>query len=147
MFTVGHEYVRRRLHGKYGGQMQGGISTPAQHSFIMLFSGEQGEEYGYRDGWAEGNRYLYTGEGQVGDMAFIRGNELLRDHVGDGKDVHLFEYVQRGIVRYVGQVVCTGYTTRTTPDINGHPDARSSSAEDRWPGQPGPLTSHLRDWA
>ena len=43
---------------------------------------------------------LYTGEGQRGDMDFVRGNLAIRDHVANGKDLHLFEYVQTGYVRY-----------------------------------------------
>ena len=49
MFEVGEEYRRRELHERYGGQEQGGISTPSQHPFIMLFWGDTGEQYGYKD--------------------------------------------------------------------------------------------------
>ena len=31
MFVQGKLYVRRDLHRSYGGQRQGGISTPSQH--------------------------------------------------------------------------------------------------------------------
>jgi hypothetical protein len=43
MFKVGDIHKRTELHSKYGGQKQGGISTPVNHEFIMLFTGEQGE--------------------------------------------------------------------------------------------------------
>jgi 5-methylcytosine-specific restriction enzyme A len=85
----------------------------------MLFTGEQGEEYGYRDGWIAGDVFLYTGEGRTGDMVFKRGNRAVRDHVGDGKDLHLFEYVAVGKVRYVGQMVCTGLRRPEAPDERG----------------------------
>ncbi len=71
MFVLGNTYKRSDLHQKYGGQEQGGISTPSRHSFIMLFTGEQGQQYGYRDGWSEDGLFPYTGEGQRGDMPFV----------------------------------------------------------------------------
>lgn len=120
MFVPGQEYVRREIHDQYGGQQQGGISTPAKHDFIMLFTGEQGEQYGYLDSWTTEGRFLYTGEGQVGDMSFVRGNRAVRDHQGDGKALHLFEYSQQRIVRYVGEMLCTGYRIREGPDAEGN---------------------------
>jgi 5-methylcytosine-specific restriction enzyme A len=92
MFTLGQSYVRREIHAPYGGQMQGGISTPANHPIILIFTGEQGHEHGYHDGWENGV-FLYTGEGQIGDMQSIRGNQAIRDHQINGKDLHVFEYV------------------------------------------------------
>ncbi len=49
MFTIDSEYRRSDLHQAYGGQRQGGISTPTAHPFIMLFTGKTGEDYGYAD--------------------------------------------------------------------------------------------------
>ncbi len=37
MFKIGKIYRRADLHEQYGGQSQGGISTPRAHPFIMLF--------------------------------------------------------------------------------------------------------------
>lgn len=119
MFVVGKTYKRRDLHKLCGGQRQGGISTPSRHSFIMLFSGEQGHQYGYRDRWTEEGLFLYTGEGQRGDMTFVRGNRAIRDHAADGKDLHLFKYDRPGYVQYVGQMVCAGFRERRGPDIEG----------------------------
>lgn len=120
MFTVGQTYKRSDLHKTFGGQEQGGISTPAGHGFLMLFTGEQGGQYGYKDGWTEDGVFFYTGEGQKGDMPFVRGNKAIRDHVADGKDLHLFAYVSRGYVRYVGQMTCTGFHEVSSPDIDGN---------------------------
>ena len=53
MFVLGSTYRRTDLHKSYGGQRQGGISTPSGRNFILLFTGEQGEQYGYWDGWTE----------------------------------------------------------------------------------------------
>jgi len=52
-----------------------------------VFTGEQGKEYGYEDGWM-GDGFLHiAGEGQVGPMAFTRGNRAVRDHVADWQEL------------------------------------------------------------
>lgn len=120
MFVQGTEYRRRDLHDKFGGQQQGGISTPARFPFIMIFTGDSGHTYGYRDGWQSNGVFYYTGEGQEGDMKFIKGNKAIRNHVADGRDLHLFEYIRTGYVRYIGQMQCIGYHVRRGPDRNGN---------------------------
>lgn len=124
MFTRGQSYVRRDIHAELGGQAQGGISTPAQHPVIIIFTGEEGEQYGYRDGWTEDGVFLYTGEGQRGDMEFVRGNRAIRDHISEGKELHLFKIIGGGIVRYRGEMIYTGFERRAAPDIEG--DNRSA---------------------
>ena len=119
MFVPGRTYIRRKLHEEYAGQEQGGISTPRDHPFIMLFTGPQGSEYGYEDGWAPDGIFFYTGEGQVGHMNFVRGNRAVRDHVKERKSLQLFEYVERGHVRYVGEFVSQGHHLEDAPDRNG----------------------------
>lgn len=120
MFVFGNEYKRSDLHAMYGGQKQGGISTPSKHDVIMLFSGEQGHQYGYRDEWTKDGLFLFTGEGQRGDTSFKRGNAAIRDHAANHKDLHLFEYIRKGYVRYVGQMIYTGYRELRRPDIDGN---------------------------
>jgi hypothetical protein len=121
MFTKDEVYKRSELHAKYGGQMQGGISTPARFDFILLFTSPSGEQYGYKDGWVNEKLYLYTGEGQSGDMTFTRGNLAIRNHLDDKKDLHLFEYTKSGFVRYVGQMMYVGFKERKGIDKNGNP--------------------------
>src|SRR5207244_3594673 len=41
------------------------------------------------------------------------------DHIDDGKDLHLFAQVKKGYVRYLGQMVCTGFHTQAGPDTTG----------------------------
>ena len=120
MFILRKTYSRRTLHDQYGGQRQGGCSTPANHNIIFLFTGKQGKKYGYKDEWTENGIFLLTGEGQRGDMTFSRGNSAIRDHVIKGKDLHLFEYVQSGLVKYQGQMVCTGNQNQRGEDVNGN---------------------------
>ena len=123
MFEVGQLYDRRKdIHGPLGGQQQGGICTPQGHPYVVLFTGESGQPYGYKDGWDENGVFLYTGEGQVGDMTFVRGNRAIRDHAQDGKDLLLFEALgKRKPVRYIGAFACAGWDERRGPDKDGHP--------------------------
>lgn len=88
--------LTNELHSQYGGQHQGGINTPAQFSLVMLFTGASGEQHDYTDGWSIDGLFLYTGEGQQGDLTFMCGNTAIRDHVTNGKDFHLFAYVRTG---------------------------------------------------
>jgi 5-methylcytosine-specific restriction protein A len=119
MFEEGKIYRRSELHDKFGGQRQGGISTPRLFPFIMLFSSESGEEFGYVDGFKSKDIYWYTGEGQIGDMQFIRGNRAIKDSNKNGKSIHVFEYVSTGIVRYIGEMSYIKHHESQTPDING----------------------------
>jgi 5-methylcytosine-specific restriction protein A len=120
MFVKGEVYRRRDIHRKYGGQQQGGISTPADHNLIFLFTGERGEEHGYSDTWNDADTFLYTGEGQRGEMSFVRGNKAIRDHLEDGKELHLFSQKSKGFVEYIGQMVCNGYHFKNGPDTDGN---------------------------
>src|SRR3954469_15641493 len=100
-------YNRRRdIHAVYGGQQQGGICTPSRHSVIIVFTGSTGEQHGYVDGWTSEGVFRYFGEGQVGDMVFERGNRAIRDHLGNGKDLLVFQTRPRGEVRFLGQFEC-----------------------------------------
>lgn len=121
-FEVGKVYHRRNdIHGRFGGQRQGGISTPSGVSYIFLFTGESGEQYGYKDGWNEDGVYLYTGEGQVGDMQWVRGNRAIRTHLADGKDLLMFENLGKGKgVRFIGCFACASWETRVGPDLRGN---------------------------
>jgi 5-methylcytosine-specific restriction protein A len=121
-FQIGRVYQRRReLHEPFGGQWQGGISTPASWPLIFLFTGASGEQYGYRDGWDKNGVYLYTGEGQIGDMQFTHGNLAIRDHTANGKDLLLFQLLGHGQgCRYLGAFACAGWEYRGAPDRDGH---------------------------
>lgn len=110
MFEKGQEYHRRTdIHAKFGGQEQGGISTPRNYPYIFLFSGESGEQYGYNDGWLDADTYRYSGEGQRGDMHLKRGNLAIKNHAENNKAIHLFERVQKGYYRYSGELEYTSH--------------------------------------
>lgn len=119
MFVRGRRYRRSALHQQYGGQRQGGISTPKSYPIVLIFTGRSGERYGYQDGWTDEGVFEYTGEGQRGDMRMAKGNLAILQHADQGRDVHLFEAAGPAFVRYVGQMVCTGFATRVAPDAAG----------------------------
>jgi len=104
MFKVGIEIKRSLLHDKYGGSRQSGISTCKNHPYIFIFTGTSGEQYGYSDGWVNPDVFVYTGEGQIGDMQFTRGNLKLRDHQKIGMRVFLFEITRKAHVRFIDEL-------------------------------------------
>ena len=105
-FKKNRVYKRSEIHDNFGGSRQSGISTCAKYPFIFIFSGRRGERYGYFDEWLDTSEsvFQYTGEGQEGDMEFVRGNLALRDHIENGKRVFLFKQTKRGYVRFVDEV-------------------------------------------
>lgn len=121
-FELSEQYKRTEIHDQYGGQRQSGISTPSEHPFIFLFTGDSGKEHGYEDEFRDdGQTFIYTGEGQVGDMEWVRGNKAVRDHRENGKQLHLFEKSgQKGWVTYLGEYEYVGYEERTLSDTHGN---------------------------
>lgn len=92
------------MHDQFGGNRQNGISTSARVPWIFIFSGASGKKHGYKDQWENKNVFSYTGEGQIGDMTFTRGNLALKEHLKDGKRVFLFKYVKSGYVEFASQL-------------------------------------------
>lgn len=116
-FKKGKHYRRRNIHEIYGGQQQGGISTPKNHPYIFIFTGDSGKEYGYRDGWNKDSTiYNYTGEGQNGDMEFKKGNKAIREHEQNKKTIYLFNYVSSGTVEFIDEMTYINYETQLAPD-------------------------------
>jgi 5-methylcytosine-specific restriction protein A len=104
-FIPNHIYNRRAdIHALYGGNWQSGICPSANYPYIFIFSGKSGHQHGYKDGWDNPNVFTYTGEGQVGDMKFTKGNLALRDHLKNGKRVFLFESGNKGFVKFISEV-------------------------------------------
>ncbi len=119
-FKIGQVYNRRRdIHGRYRGQQQGGISTPADHPVIIAFTGESGTAHGYEDGWTAEGVYRYFGEGQRGNMAWKAGNTAIRDHITVGKDLLLFQTLGKGQVRFFGEFFYAGFELEIAPDTDG----------------------------
>ena len=120
-FEVGEYYNRWELHDEFGGQRYSGISTPAEYAAVFLFTGESGESYGYEDEFLEDGTFLYSGEGAEGDMSMDGGNEAIRSHQKNNKDLHLFEDTDYPwIVNYVGQYQYAGHQWDTLEDNDGN---------------------------
>jgi hypothetical protein len=120
-FVPGQLYRRRDLHEKFGGQRQGGISTPAKAPFIFLITGDSGKRHGYSDEWTEDGVFLYTGEGQRGDMRFVGGNRAIRDHLKNGKALQVFEQDKKDkrFLRYLGEMEHIQHQYRESLDTEG----------------------------
>jgi hypothetical protein len=125
VLSVGDDVPRRRIHGAYGGQQQGGISTPRSVPDILIFTDPKaGAKYGYDEfeGLKEDGSYSYTGEGQYGNQEFVRGNLAIRDSARDGRVIRLFT-TNGTRATYVG-AFATGeptYSIETIPDLDGNP--------------------------
>ena len=119
---IGKTYFRKDLVDQFGGQLQAGIWTPKEFKVVFIFSGESGEQFGYRDGWTDDGIFQYTGEGQVGDMTFTTGNSAIRDHRDKCKDLLLFTDLGKGAgVRYEGLFECASWDYTQGSDKNKAP--------------------------
>jgi hypothetical protein len=100
----GQAIRRTDLHARYGGRRQGGISPSKQSNNVFVITAPgRGEQHGYLyDGQNADGFYHYTGEGQFGDQRMVQGNRAIRDHVAEGRELHLFE-AQGPELRYIGQ--------------------------------------------
>lgn len=121
MFSIGKEYKRKEdIHNTYGGQSQGGISTPKSHPVVLVFTSDAGERHGYQDEYRDDGVFWYTGEGQVGDMKMASGNKAILEHAQNDKIIHVFEYTKKAYVRYIGSAECLGYHAENRPDREGN---------------------------
>lgn len=109
-YQVGALYNRREeIHGLLGGQRQGGISTPANSPFVILFTGEAGKQHGYHDFWDDDGVLHYYGEGQRGDMKFSGGNKAIAEHLANRKRLLLFQMMGHGRpYRFLGEFSFSG---------------------------------------
>jgi len=113
----GNEYKRKELHDFFGGQRQGGISTPKSHPYIFIISSKSGKDHGYVDGWIDENKYfLYTGEGQIGDMEFKGGNKAIRDHYENEKRILLFKETKKTFIEFKEELELIDYSFIQTLD-------------------------------
>ena len=121
-FEVGALYSRREdIHGRFRGQQQGGISTPADFPFVILFTGEAGKQHGYHDFWDDDGILHYYGEGQQGDMLDRAGNRAIREHLEKCKQLILFQAMGHGRpYRFLGEFQFQhAYEQADVPDTAG----------------------------
>ncbi|EMP7867605.1 TPA: HNH endonuclease [Pseudomonas aeruginosa] len=114
-FEIGQIYDRRAdIHGPFGGSKQSGIAPSLQAPAIFLFTGDNGEQYGYSDHFDECGVFHYSGEGQVGDMQLTGGNKAVLQHAQTGRSLHLFKALGKKAgkslgQRYMGEFVCADH--------------------------------------
>lgn len=122
MFELGKIYQRREdIHLPYGGSWQSGISASSVSDAIFLFTGDSGDQYGYKDEFVLDESgvqvFMYTGEGQVGDMTLTRGNFAISEHSKLGRALHLFEILGKGKgVKYLGEFIYANHETKRGRD-------------------------------
>ncbi len=123
-YEVGALYSRRHeIHGRLGGQRQGGISTPANSPFVILFTGEAGKQHGYHDFWDVDGIFHYYGEGQSGNMQDRGGNRAIREHLSNNKRLLLFQMMGHAQpYRFLGEFRFRyAYEKDGVPDTSGTP--------------------------
>lgn len=118
----GQEYKRTELHKFYGGQTQGGISTPSNSKYVFIIAYKKsGKDFGYEDGWdIERNFYFYTGEGQVKDMQMIRGNKAIKDHKENDKKILLFQETKETYIKLEAELIFIDFEYIQTIDREGN---------------------------
>jgi 5-methylcytosine-specific restriction protein A len=122
-FQTGRVYDRRsEIHGPFGGNWQSGIAPSSMADAIFIFTGATGAQFGYTDTETLDENglttFFYTGEGQVGDMTFTKGNKAILEHSNSGRALHLFR--SRGKSKgqeYIGEFVYADHKIETGPDL------------------------------
>ncbi|TFC01617.1 hypothetical protein E3O42_09590 [Cryobacterium adonitolivorans] len=122
---------RQERQDLYGGATFGGIQPSALSPNVFLYSDPaQGSNYGYEyDGWNEdGSVFFYTGEGRTGDQRMRVGNQALRDHSRDERDLRVFiadgfePGTRTARQQYIGQFKVDPelpFETQVAPDQHG----------------------------
>ncbi|MBH2071682.1 MAG: HNH endonuclease [Burkholderiales bacterium] len=122
VFELGKIYQRREdIHLPYGGSWQSGISASSVSDAIFLFTGDSGDQYGYKDEFVFDETgvqvFMYTGEGQAGDMKLTRGNLAISEHSKLGRALYLFEILgKRKGVRYLGEFIYVNHEQKKGTD-------------------------------
>ena len=118
----GSEIRRVDLHDSLGGRRQGGISPSRGSDNVFVFTEPaKGLLHGYLyDGWRDDELFHYTGEGQFGDQQMTQGNRAVRDHVAEGRELHVFE-VRAGLAKYLGEFEYVDHHTADAPESGGGP--------------------------
>ncbi|MEA2510051.1 MAG: hypothetical protein QOG21_2133 [Actinomycetota bacterium] len=98
----GERLSRRRVHDRFGGNRQNGISPSRKSPNILLFSHRVASaRYGFHDD-LDSDPVIYCGEGQTGDQRITRGNRAILDYQKDGRALRLFKMLSDQ-VQYLGQ--------------------------------------------
>ncbi len=120
MFQKNKLYKRKKLHEKFGGREQYGISNCPKHPIIFIFSNPKEKQDVYEDRW-EGSVFYYSGEGRIGDMKFSGGNKSILNHKLNNKKIYLFEggTGQSGYWKYIDELKLVNWRHYPCKDDNG----------------------------
>lgn len=121
-FQIGRIYDRwPDINDPYGGSRQSGISASRQTAAIFLFTGESGEQFGYKDHFDENGVFWYSGEGQIGDMKLDKGNAAVVTHANDGRALHVFQTLGKAKgQKYLGEFTYASHQFGHGPDKEGN---------------------------
>lgn len=119
-FRPGKQYRRKKLHDQYGGMRQSGIAPSRKVPIVFIFTGDTGGLYGYEDEFKYDGTFIYTGEGQVGDMTYDRGNRALGEHQEEDRELHVFQKEENGLITYFGQYTHRETIQKVLPDRQGN---------------------------
>jgi len=119
---IGDVIKRTKLHERYGGRRQGGISPSKQSANVFVFTDQsRGVLHGYvYDGWRQDGLYHYTGEGQHGDQRMAQGNRAIRDHGDEGRGLHVFDS-SAGLATYMGEFEYVDHYLADAPETGEGP--------------------------
>jgi 5-methylcytosine-specific restriction protein A len=114
-------YRRARLHERFGGNRFAGIVPSKLEPVVLLFHTKEPGQQFYRDGFDDDGIYWYSGEAATGDMSWKAANRAVRDHATNGKELYLFERVQRknGLWQLSGLMQCIIHRWERRPDKIG----------------------------
>lgn len=88
------DVVRRaEVHLRFGGQMQGGISTSRTSPNVMIFADPvRSKDHGYDvfEGQQSDGSFHYTGQGQLGNMTLTGPNKRVLDAASNRDAIRLF---------------------------------------------------------
>ncbi|KOY44648.1 hypothetical protein ACX03_15730 [Vibrio parahaemolyticus] len=120
MFKFEKIYSRRKdIHGKYGGHLYGGIATTNSKPYIFLFTSD-GD--GFLHNKDEPKKiFNFSGEGQIGDMTFTRGNRAILEHKKNKKELLVFNAASKGDYIFLGVFEYLTHEINQGIDYEGKP--------------------------
>ena len=86
-FTAGKIYKRAVIHNHYGGNRQSEFRSLQNFPLYSFFLENLGISTGIETNGRMKIFFSYTGEGQIGDMEFVKGNLALREHLKMGRRI------------------------------------------------------------
>lgn len=111
VLIAGQTYRRTDLHGRFGGNVQSGISYPAKGDFALLFSDPSAaHSHGYRDRWQDGTYRYYGAWSGQGDMVLTAHNRVVQE-----RSPNLYLLQKAGDQwRFIGRFECTNVEPERT---------------------------------